>query len=87
MRASVDSGTTISPQEITLNENSFWSAHYRSNEIQIECQEGVVWISLEGDYRDIILHAGQRFGTEKRGRVIVQAIAGAKILVHGVQSG
>jgi len=87
MRGTVDSGTTISPQKITLTENSFWSAHCRSNEIQIECQEGAVWITQEGDYRDIILHAGQRYGIEKRGRVIVQAIAGARILVNGVPRG
>jgi len=50
--------------------------------VEIECREGEVWITQEGDYRDIILRAGQRYGIEKRGRVIVQALAVAKILVN-----
>jgi len=86
MRATVDSGATISPQKITLTEHSFWSAYCRPGEVQIACREGEVWITQEGDHRDIILRAGQRYGIEKRGLVIVQAIGSAKILVSDVLS-
>jgi hypothetical protein len=82
MRATVDSGRTFSPKRVTLTENSYWSAYCRPDEIQIECQEGGAWITQEGDSRDIILHAGQRYRIEKRGLVIVQAIGRARILVN-----
>ncbi|HTN42922.1 MAG TPA: DUF2917 domain-containing protein [Nitrospiria bacterium] len=87
MRTNFESETTISPQEIRLSENAFWSVHGRSNEIEIECREGMVWITEEGDHRDLVLHAGQRFRNEKRGLIIVQALAGAKITVNGGRSG
>lgn len=87
MRATVDSGSAISPHEVTLTENSFWSVYGRPDEIEIECNEGMVWITQEGDHRDIILHSGQRYRNETRGLTVVQALAGAKIIVNGRQGG
>ncbi len=81
MKAAVIHGITTIPQKISLTENSLWSAYGDPNEIQIDCQEGEVWITQEGDHRDIILQAGQGYRVEKRGLVIVQAIGGARILV------
>lgn len=81
MKAAVVPGITTSPQEITLTANSFWSAYCNPNEIHIECKEGEIWITQEGDHRDIILQAEQQYRIEKRGLVIVQAIGGARILV------
>jgi len=73
---------TTDYQKITLTSDSLWSAYGNPDEIEIECREGVVWITQEGDHRDIILHAGQRYGIEKRGLVIVQAIGDAKVFVN-----
>ena len=86
MKAAVVPGITTSPQKITLTANSLWSAYCNPNEIQIECQEGEVWITQEGDHRDIIIEAGQGYRVEKRGLLIVQAIGSARILVNGVYS-
>lgn len=82
MKAAVVPEITTSPQEIMLTANSFWSAYCNSNEIQVECQEGEVWITQEGDHRDIILQAQQQHRIEKRGLVIVQAITDARILIN-----
>lgn len=82
MRTAVVPGITTSPQKITLTVNSFWSAYCNSNEIQVECQEGEVWITQEGDHRDIILQAQQQYRIEKRGLAIVQAITDARILIN-----
>jgi Protein of unknown function (DUF2917) len=86
MRAHVASETAAGLREIILAENSTWSAQGRPDEIQIECREGEVWITQEGDPRDIILHAGERYATERQGRVVVQPITGARIIVSGVRS-
>jgi hypothetical protein len=82
MKAVLAPEKTTGPQKITLTENFFWSAYCRPNEIQIECQEGMVWITQESDHRDIILQAEQGYRIEKRGLVIVQAVGDARIVVH-----
>jgi hypothetical protein len=82
MKAAVVPGVTSSPQEITLAGKSLWSAYCNPNEIRIECQEGKVWITQEGDHRDIILEAEQQYRVDKRGLVIVQAVGDARILVN-----
>jgi hypothetical protein len=85
MKAAIGSETNIEPQKMLLTTDSLWSAYCRPNEIQIECQDGTVWITQEGDHRDIILQAGEQYRIEKQGLVIVQAIGRATILVYGIQ--
>jgi len=87
MRKSVFPQTSAGPRRIVLSENSFWSAYGRSREIEIDCREGEVWITQEGDSRDVILHAGQQFRSEGRGLLVVQAMTGASILVNDGTSG
>jgi hypothetical protein len=82
MKTAFAPGTVSRPQEITLTADSLWSAYGTPDEIEIDCREGVVWITQEGDRRDIVLHAEQQYRTEKRGLVIVQAVGDARIVVH-----
>ena len=82
MKTAVVPGIATSPQKITLTANSLWSAYCNPNEIQIECQQGEVWITQEGDHRDIILKAEQQYRIVMRGLAIVQAFGGARIVVN-----
>jgi Protein of unknown function (DUF2917) len=85
MKASAAPETSAGPRRLALTRNSFWSVQGRPNEIEIECRRGKVWITQEGDYRDVIVPAGGRFRIEKRGRVIVQAVTEAEILIRSVR--
>ncbi len=51
--------------------------------VTIECLEGSVWITLDGDMRDVILDVGQSFYVDRRQRTLIQALATARVrLIH-----
>jgi len=41
---------------------------------EIRCLEGMLWITQEGDFRDYILKAGDTFKTNRKGKVVLQAL-------------
>ena len=43
---------------------------------------GVVWITQEGDDRDVILHGGGRFVLDRPGTALVTAIETARVRVE-----
>lgn len=42
--------------------------------VRIECLQGSVWITLDGDARDVVLGAGQAFTTDCPQRALVLAL-------------
>lgn len=67
--------------EITLKKGDLWKTKRNSLGLYLLCREGIVWITQEGDARDIILQAGEEFRLDRPGLVIVQAFSEAKISV------
>lgn len=47
--------------------------------VTIECLEGSVWITLDGDLRDLILDAGQTCEIDCKRRVLIQALDTARV--------
>jgi len=47
----------------------------------IACDSGTVWVTQEGDLRDIILHAGESFTLDHRGPALVQAFEQGSISI------
>lgn len=43
---------------------------------------GTVWVTQDGDLRDIVLDAGESFDFDRPGRVVVQALGDASILLY-----
>jgi len=43
----------------------------------IQAREGAVWVTQEGDGRDVILSAGESFRVTRPGRVLVEALRGS----------
>lgn len=41
---------------------------------EIRCLEGMLWITQEDDLRDYILKAGDSFRTDRKGKVVLQAL-------------
>lgn len=47
--------------------------------IQIACREGTLWLTLDGDPRDIVLEAGEAFSTPEHRRALVYALQPSRI--------
>jgi hypothetical protein len=43
--------------------------------VQIQCREGSLWVTLDGDPRDIVLDAGESFTSTERRRALIYALA------------
>jgi hypothetical protein len=47
--------------------------------VQIACREGTVWLTLDGDPRDIVLEAGEAFTTPEHRHALVYALQPSRI--------
>lgn len=45
----------------------------------IECLEGSVWVTLDGDRRDVVLDAGHTFNVDRKQRTLIQALDTARV--------
>jgi hypothetical protein len=45
----------------------------------IECQQGVLWVTSSGDYRDHMLIPGQRYTPVENSRVVIEALDDARL--------
>jgi hypothetical protein len=49
--------------------------------------EGRVWVTQDNDLRDFVLDAGESLAFDRRGRVVVQALSDASVLVFDSTDG
>ncbi len=49
---------------------------------RVECLDGSVWITQDGDPRDVLLDAGETFTLDRSGTTIVYALADARVVVQ-----
>ena len=47
--------------------------------IAVTCDEGAVWLTLDGDARDFVLEAGETFQAQAHGRVLIYALAPSRV--------
>ena len=52
--------------------------------VQLTCLSGVLWITQEGDWRDLFLGPGQSFELSPRGVAVVTALEAASVRVLDV---
>jgi hypothetical protein len=52
--------------------------------LQLRCEEGTLWLTLDHDPRDIILEPGETFVADGHRRGIVYALRDARLLVRRV---
>jgi len=48
---------------------------------RIECLSGSIWITQDGDLRDVVLEPGEAFEFDRRGDALVSAFADSRYLV------
>lgn len=49
---------------------------------RIEAREGTVWITEEGEARDIVVGPGEEFLVTRDGRTLVQAMAASRVALY-----
>ena len=53
--------------------------------LALTCDEGVLWLTVDGDPRDFVLEAGETFQTQDHGRVLIYALADSRISIEALQ--
>ena len=68
--------TQYFPQEIAKNDIREVKQAFG---VTIECLAGSVWVTLDGDQRDVVLDAGQVFVVDRNQRTLLQALSTASV--------
>jgi hypothetical protein len=66
--------------DLSLRKDAMLRLHDAAD-VQIVCRNGTVWITLDGDLRDIVLEAGDRFAGAEHRHAVVMALAHSSISV------
>lgn len=67
--------------ELTLEHRALLSVADAAD-LQIDCREGTVWVTLDHDPRDVVLATGERFVTAEHRRAVIYALEPARIAVQ-----
>ncbi|MFB1481458.1 DUF2917 domain-containing protein [Corallococcus sp. RDP092CA] len=73
-------------ERVCLPGGSLWSRRLRGPSRTFVCEEGQVWLTLEGDPRDHVLGAGETLKV-CAGHVVVQALRDARFNLSGCRTG
>lgn len=66
------------PSDLRLAHQAIYSLEDAAG-VQIACREGTVWLTLDGDPRDIVLEAGEVFTTPQHRHALVYALQPSRI--------
>jgi hypothetical protein len=64
----------VAINDIALAKNQIWRSEGDLRSEVIACEKGIIWITQQGDPKDHILTAGERFWITKTGMVVAQAV-------------
>jgi hypothetical protein len=76
--------TQTLPRDLQLQHKALYSLPDASS-LAVTCEDGVLWLTVDGDPRDFVLEAGESFETEDRGRVLIYALADSRITIAEAQ--
>lgn len=73
--------TRLDAQLTVLYEHCTVALHDRQGE-RIDCLGGQLWITQDGDQRDIVLRAGESFELDRPGLALVSALAVSRFVLR-----
>lgn len=73
---------------VRLARDEVWGMHTSSGEPWVlTCEEGLLWLTREGDSRDFVLRPGDVVELDGPGHVVVQALRPARFLLTRAAAG
>lgn len=51
----------------------------RPNGLEVACLQGTLWITHDGDVKDVVLERGQRYVADRNARMLVHALDAAEL--------
>jgi hypothetical protein len=66
--------STWSGHRVGLHKGELWRLGEDMRGLGIQCAEGALWVTQQGDPRDYVLGPGEQFVITRHGVVVVQAI-------------
>ena len=60
--------------ELLLRPRQVLNLDNRGRRMEIECKNGLIWVTASGENQDHILHAGKSYTPRTRGSVVIEAI-------------
>lgn len=72
--------TQTLPRNLRLEHKGLYSVPDASSRA-VTCDEGVLWLTVDGDPRDFVLEPGRTFETQDHGRVLIYALAPSRISI------
>lgn len=70
----------VSERVVELAAHAAWSIDDAVGR-EVMCDRGTIWLTQEGDERDIVLKAGEQFTIDSGGRVVISGITAAAVRV------
>jgi hypothetical protein len=64
--------------ELSLARQGIFSVSDASG-VDIHCRTGCIWLTLDGDTRDVVLEAGESFSTTEHRRAVIYAMSAADV--------
>ena len=68
------------PRHLRLEHKALYSLPDAAG-LAVTCDQGVVWLTVDGDPRDFVLEAGETFESPDRARVLIYALARSQIRI------
>jgi hypothetical protein len=72
--------TQTLPRGLRLERKALYSLPDATG-LTVTCDEGTLWLTVEGDLRDFVLEAGQTFETQNDRSVLIYALAPSRISI------
>ena len=60
--------------ELVLKRHQLLSLNKTQPKMAIECKDGVIWVTAEGEHEDHILSAGRNYAPKAKGNVVIEAM-------------
>ena len=58
-----------------------WSSALRPGVLRVRCLSGAAWVTQAGESRDVVLRREEELVTAPRGKVVVQALSDAAVVL------